>query len=206
MSTSVSVSESEFGKDLGLVHEAVITGRKIGVSRTFWAQLAHNEDLFRRVAREVMQMIVTTQPFDPVVSIGKGWSIVAEERDKRSAALPEVDFSQVVFETCLPEGESSIKGEEKLKRLKAGGNIRLGSTVFMGLWEEYKAHKEDSVLERLHKEQDITYIDFFGDVLLGPNGHRDVLGLARGVGAWRWGCGRLEGEWSAGHRSASLAR
>lgn len=209
MNTSASTSEvPEFGKDLGVVHEAVITGRKLGAGRTFWSRLAHNEMLFQKVLKSVTQMVVAARPFDPVSFIGNGWSLIAEERDERSAALPEIDFSQVVFETSLEKGESSIRGEEKLKRLKAGGKIRCGYTVFMGLWEEYKARKEDSVLERLHKEQDITYMDFFGDVLLVPivpSGHRNVLCLDRYGGAWRWGCRWLGGEWGAAGRSASLA-
>lgn len=37
----------EFGKDHGLVHEALVTGRKVGAGREFWSLLAHNEYLFR---------------------------------------------------------------------------------------------------------------------------------------------------------------
>lgn len=40
---------SEFGKDFGVIHEAVITGRKVGADRKFWSILAHNEEKFRRV-------------------------------------------------------------------------------------------------------------------------------------------------------------
>ncbi|MFH0814898.1 MAG: hypothetical protein V1902_02345 [Candidatus Falkowbacteria bacterium] len=39
----------DFGKDLGLVHEVVVTGRKVGAGRDFWARLAHDEAFFRRV-------------------------------------------------------------------------------------------------------------------------------------------------------------
>ena len=49
----MSDGASGFGKDLGLVHEAVVTGRKVGAGCTFWAALAHDEDLFRRIVREV---------------------------------------------------------------------------------------------------------------------------------------------------------
>ena len=43
--------KDDFGKDLGLVHEMVITGRKMGKDRQrpFYSILAHNEDLFREV-------------------------------------------------------------------------------------------------------------------------------------------------------------
>lgn len=203
MNTSASVSE--FGKDLGLVHEAVITGRKAGAGTTFWSRLAHNETLFQRIVKEVLQMVVPTHPFDPVKFIAEKWAIIHEERDPRSAALSEVDFSAVLFETCLKANEPSITGEEKLARLKAVKNVRLGTTVFVGLWEDYIARKADSVLERLYDEQGITYLDFFGDILLGPDGGRYVLYFGRDASAWFWYYHWLGGGWNAHHRSASLA-
>jgi hypothetical protein len=30
----------EFGKDHGLIHEAVVTGRKVGAGREFWTKIA----------------------------------------------------------------------------------------------------------------------------------------------------------------------
>lgn len=208
MSTSASaVSVSEFGKDHGLIHEAVVTGRKVGAGATFWSRLAHDENLFRKIVREVIQMVVTARPFDPVKFLGAKWASIPEERDPGSAAFSEVDFSTAIFETCLKEGESSITGEEKLARLKSGKNIRLGASVFMGLGEDYQVGKRDSVLERLYKEQGITYLDFFGDVLLGPNGNRCVLCLCHdGDDVWSWGCRCLGGLWNADRGSASLAK
>lgn len=203
-------STSEFGKDHGLIHEAVVTGRKVGAGAIFWSRLAHDKKLFRRVVKEVVQMmVVATRPFDPVKFIGEKWSIIAKECDERSAALTEADFSGgVAFETCLKEkeGETFITGEEKLIRLKASGKIRLGTSVFAGLWADYQTRKENSVLERLYGEQGTTYLDFFGDVLLGPDGCRDVLYLYRGGdGGWDWDCRWLESGWDAYRRSASLA-
>ena len=40
-------SASDFGKDHGLIHEAVVTGREAGWGRDEWAKLAHNRDLMR---------------------------------------------------------------------------------------------------------------------------------------------------------------
>ncbi len=151
------------------------------------------------------EMKVATKPFDPAQFIGKGWSLITEEHGVRNDALTEVDFSKASYETCLKDGESSIKGEEKLKRMKENANIRLGATAFMGLWEDYQAHKENSILERFYREQKITYLDFFGDILLAPDGHRGVLCLYRLDGGWYWGYRWLERGWSAGFRSASLA-
>ena len=148
---------------------------------------------------------VALRPFDPLQFIGKGWSLIAEEHDVRNDAFTEVDFDKVSYEFCLKEGETSIKGEEKLKRMKESGNIRLGATTFMGLWGDYRARKENSVLERFYREQKIIYLDFFGDVLLDPGGHRCVLCLLRGGGEWYWYFDWLERGWDARLPSVSLA-
>jgi len=37
-----------FGKDYGLIHEAIITGKKVGAGKDFWSALAHNKDLFEK--------------------------------------------------------------------------------------------------------------------------------------------------------------
>ena len=42
---------SEFGKDLGLIHEALITGRKVGAGSAFFSVLAQNEDWFAKFAK-----------------------------------------------------------------------------------------------------------------------------------------------------------
>src|SRR3989344_4004711 len=39
----------EFGKEHGLVHEVIVTGRKVGARKEFWSALAHDESLFRAV-------------------------------------------------------------------------------------------------------------------------------------------------------------
>lgn len=45
----------EFGKDHGLIHEMIVTGRKVGAGRAFYAALAHDETLFRRVVETIEQ-------------------------------------------------------------------------------------------------------------------------------------------------------
>lgn len=44
-----TASSEDFGKDLGLCHEMIITGRKVGADRAFFAALAEHEELFREV-------------------------------------------------------------------------------------------------------------------------------------------------------------
>jgi len=46
---SDAVRLREFGRDHSLIHEAVITGRKVEAGPGFWAGLAHDEEFFREV-------------------------------------------------------------------------------------------------------------------------------------------------------------
>ena len=41
--------EEVFGKEVGLMSEVIVTGRKVGADREFWKALAHNKWLFKRV-------------------------------------------------------------------------------------------------------------------------------------------------------------
>ncbi|MFC1757000.1 hypothetical protein ACFLZC_02510 [Patescibacteria group bacterium] len=43
----------DFGKEVGLVHRAIVTGRKVGAQRDFWIRLAEDEEMFRQVLRVV---------------------------------------------------------------------------------------------------------------------------------------------------------
>jgi hypothetical protein len=144
--------------------------------------------------------------FHPTEFIGKGWTVWKgpadgdglsgeEELDTHSSSLNEVDFSRVLFESCLKEGEPSIKGEEKLRRLKATGNIQFGGNVFLSLWFDYIANRENSCLEWLRRNRNITYLDFFGFVLRGPDGGRYVLCLYWLDSGWSWNADWLGFDW-----------
>jgi hypothetical protein len=100
--------------------------------------------------------------------------------------LTEVDFKKVDFVTCLAKGEKWITCGEKLRRLKTGKQIRYGATVFMGLWLDYQALKENSVLEKLYRRKKVKSIRFFGDQLIYQDGSRGLLYLHRCRDGWFW--------------------
>lgn len=121
-----------------------------------------------------------------IMGVG-GWEYIASERDLRAHALTEINWAKLDFTTCLKEGEHRITGGEKLKRLKSSGAIRLGSRAFNSLWLDYEERGAQSVLEQLYWEQNITSIDFFGDVILSPQGRRYILCLYHvNDGRWCW--------------------
>ncbi|MBI4992129.1 MAG: hypothetical protein HZB99_02825 [Candidatus Harrisonbacteria bacterium] len=142
------------------------------------------------------------KPFDPVAFIGKGWSVVGEDTDARSEALTEVDLSKVRFETMLNPNETSITGEEKLKRLKKAGHIRLDAKVFQTLWENQLLIPE-SWKEKVNGN--IRFIFFDGTVLRYPDGDRYVLCLYWFDGRWHWSCNWLGSDWDVDGPSAVLA-
>ncbi len=162
--------------------------------------------------------VFLAKPFNPAEFISKDWAIWKgpidgdglsgeEEIDKRALALTEIELSSLSFETCLKEGEKLIKGEEKLRRLKEKPDlVRLGGNVFLGLWLDYQANKENSALKWLFRNRKITYLDFLGLVLRNPGGHRGVLYLYRlGDGEWCWHYRWLENDWHGDGFSAVRA-
>ena len=154
-----------------------------------------------------------SKPFNPAEFLGQGFSIWRGpadgggmegegEQDSRSLALQEVDFSKVLLETCFEGEETWITGEEKLRRLKASGHIRLDARIGQALYEE----EGQRTLRWLHDTHGIRYVDFMGTILRSPDGDRDVLFLYRGDdGGWDRDYYYLECGWRAHDFSAALA-
>lgn len=103
---------SEFGTDHGLIHEAVVTGRKVGAGKDFWAILAHSEELFAKVVAFVADAMRVV--FNLVAKIDRdmaGWTCT------KSVEAKEGEFEPFLVE-FLQSGEGCISGEEMLKRAK----------------------------------------------------------------------------------------
>ena len=154
-----------------------------------------------------------SKKFDPAAFIGAGWTVWKgsaggnglegdEDIDSRPLAFTTVDLSAALFEHSLKGNETSIKGEEKLKRLIEDSNIRFGGNVFLALWEDHQQNKENSCLEWLRKNRNITWLSFFGLVLRHPGGGRYVLCLCFHGAEWSWGYYWLGRGWDASSLSA----
>ncbi|MBI3251675.1 MAG: hypothetical protein HYZ62_02055 [Candidatus Andersenbacteria bacterium] len=155
-----------------------------------------------------------SQPFNPADVFGKGWTMWKgpadgtgldgeEEWDERSRALPQFDPAKVVLEHCLKEGENSIKGEEKLKRLRAEFTalIRLDPQLGYALVQEPRQR----TLEWMRINLDLTWIDLPGGVLRSPDGRRFFLYVYFDDERWECSCFWLEFGWRRQHRSGLLA-
>lgn len=153
-----------------------------------------------------------SKPFNPETFIGKGrtiWKGPAdgdglageEEQDAQSLALTTVDIGKVIFEHTLVDKETSVKGEEKLKRLITAKRIRLDAKIGQSLWEE----PGKRTLEILRIQRGITWFDLPGTVLRNPGGGRDILCFDWDGGEWNWNYDWLGVGWDADCPSGVLA-
>lgn len=136
------------------------------------------------------------QPFNPVRFLDEGWTI--EEEDECSLVLTQVDLAKVRFEHMLKPGERYIKGEERLRRLKEAGYVRLDAAVFQMLWD----NKE--LIPKSWKKKGTVCFD--GTVFRGgPFGDRCVFYLNWYSGQWDWYYRWLGDDWDVNEPSAVLA-
>lgn len=154
------------------------------------------------IVGEPKVITIARNRFNPNKFIGDGWSILNDETDARSIALTELDLTKVQQVTMLKDGETYVKGEEKLKRLKASDYIRLDADIFLTLWENQHLIPE-SWKEKVNGNT--RYIFFDGTVLRDSGGDRCVLYLYWSDGAWRWFVGWLGLDWIDDSPSAVLA-
>jgi len=141
------------------------------------------------------------KPFNPNEFFGRVWTIM--EEDERSLSLWEVDFRKICLETYLRSGEQRITGEEKLRRLKNAGHIRLDAKVFQTIWNN-KDKIPASWKEKTNGGR--TYIFFDGTVLQHPSGSRCIFCLYWRDCEWSWHLSWLGSYWLADGPSAVLAR
>ncbi|HMP67385.1 MAG TPA: hypothetical protein PKA60_01375 [Candidatus Paceibacterota bacterium] len=139
----------------------------------------------RVIIGDVSKIIIDrSKPFDPkkINSLGNEWKIV--EEDERSLAITELDLSKVQYVDMLEDGETSIRGEEKLKRLKMDGRIRLDAKMSQTFWEDQSLIPE-SWKEKINGNTRCIFFD--GTILRNPFGNSCVLYLYWGNGQWYWG-------------------
>lgn len=159
-------------------------------------------DVRRRVEarlRTIEPHVLERLPFSPVSLLGKGWE-VAERVGQRSGG--NLDAGCITLKDYLRGGESYISGEGRLNRIKASHDVQLDAEDFMALWSE-KGH---ATLRWLYDTKGITWLSFWGTILRGPSGYRDVLYLYRDDGgSWHWDCRWLGRGWDGDGPAAVLA-
>lgn len=155
-----------------------------------------------------------SKPFNPAEFIGAGWNVWRgpadgnglegeEERDPRSAALAALDLDKVQLVTLLKPKEKVTTGEERVKRLRTDGRVRLDENAFQASWEN-REQLPARFKERVNGH--IQFIFFDGVTLRSPDGNRYTLYFYFDVsGSWRWDCYWLGYDRYASYSSAVLA-
>lgn len=150
------------------------------------------------------QKLVLPVGLDLIKCLGEGWKIKEEDRSLFALTLTEIEIDNLLFETCLREGETRIAGEENFRRLKEKPDfIPLGSNACFGFWEDYMTKKQYSVLEWIYQtHQEVFDTDpklyFFGTIFLDPSGYRSVLYLYRDDDGWHRDYNWLDLDWLVG--------
>jgi hypothetical protein len=74
-----------------------------------------------------------TKPFDPAILGHRSWSVV--EQDERALKVTRLDLDDVRLVTVFGKEETLVGGEEKIRRLKETGFIRLDARAFQEIWK-----------------------------------------------------------------------
>jgi len=97
----------DFGKDHGLIHEAVVTGRKVGAGNGFWSGLAHDEDFFREVVHLGEERgyadLINGMFVPPQVQL----EIAMQRNTERGWGFTDEDFASLGELPVWPEGKLS---------------------------------------------------------------------------------------------------
>ncbi len=107
------------------------------------------------------------------------------EVDERSLRLTEIDLTKVKLLNVLKRGEDTISGEERMRRIKATGHIRLDTWVLQAILKRPKCIPESWNQRR--------YITFDGTTFWFPGHHEGsgsesemVLWLHKGDEGWTY--------------------
>ena len=193
------------------VQRRIISLPREELGRRFTAFLKNGANLI--FGSQKIIPIDRSKPFNPAEFIGKSWDFWRGpidgdglsgdlDEDPRSTAIAQLDLSQIQLVTTLHGSETVVGGEEKQRRLKAAGYIRLDLGIFQTFWENRQLVPQ---LFRELTNGDTTYVFFDGQPLRSPHGFCFVLYLYFGVGRWHWDYHWLDSDFDAFSPSAVLA-
>jgi hypothetical protein len=133
--------------------------------------------------------------FDPITLLGEGWSL--SDENQLPLAPIDIDYGKIEFVGVLKDGESSINGLERDKRLHERRHLHLGPEHFLRFWKDRQNLPESW--------KNIGFITFDAMKLRAPNGNLCVLSLCRGGGPWLSDCVWLGFDFSSYNQSAVVS-
>lgn len=135
-----------------------------------------------RINQNNVLRIDRSEPLDPEEVLGPGWTF--EDEDQKALKLTEVNVSKISLETTLKSGERNLNGEERLRRLKASGKIRLDLAVLIAFaMQPNHIPVEWKTLTNGGR----AGIFFDGTVCKAPDGRRITFCLFWDRGQWQAG-------------------
>ncbi|MFA6604300.1 MAG: hypothetical protein WCT10_05735 [Patescibacteria group bacterium] len=113
------MSERDFGKDLGVMHELAVTGRKVGFGARDWGTLAHDQEKLRQVLFFIRNPQAAAKPLSHIVDCGtdpftpEGWEV---EEHRRSGLI---DLAKVKIDLVPVKDQKryAIYGDEIRKEM-----------------------------------------------------------------------------------------
>lgn len=106
--------DEDFGKDHGLIHEAIITGRKVGAGREFWKELAHNERLFAKVVQLIQNGFEETPVSGRLIDISDKVELLIKAGYHQAAGLSASAYRQLWPRTVTQPVEYAGRFDEVL--------------------------------------------------------------------------------------------
>lgn len=118
---------NDFGKDLGLMHELVVMGRKAGFNRGDWAKLAHNEAFMRSALDFIRRSDTSHFPAE----------MESDEKVERLAQLTKLVFqlvgSGIGCIACSPDGRPNDERGKEIASWLIPAYKKLGLVLKEGL-------------------------------------------------------------------------
>lgn len=195
-------SASDFGRDHGLIHEAVITSRKAGWGSDEWAKLAHDEEKMRQF-RQVLLGHASIQVIEHIIDcdaepfVPDGWKV---EEHRKGGAF-KFDASQVQFYLDLGQQDGNYIEGNKLREALEGKPV-LNANVLDYLLKNPQLIPNDW---KKDEKGNTRYIFFWGTIYRDLGGDLCVRCLFWSDGRWRWDAHWLDDDWLGGNPAAVRA-
>lgn len=192
---SMARQDQNFGKDYGLIHEAIVTGRKVGAGHGFWSKIAHDEDLFRRVvefvdARSALSVVVNYDlSLNGMIKAGKyDWvnqDITAEHFPIKGEGESKLNLEFFHFNRIM-------ESDEVFAEMDEAGYRPATIEELLALGAQYP------------EEQRKYFIVALGSVWQRPHGYRVVPCLWSDVRERNLNLNWLDNRWNANYRFAAV--
>ncbi|MFA5714734.1 MAG: hypothetical protein WC998_03255 [Candidatus Paceibacterota bacterium] len=150
----------DFGKDEGLIHEAIVTGRKVGAGHRFWAKLAHQERLFEKTNSFVTTNGYQDSPCQRLVReiMGRNFIGIGEALQCFDMYATNQELDQLV--KTLPEKDkiaSCVETDDYI--LVPGLPLTIMDTINLSYWGTFSPPAPSPLVGWFHNHRFATILE-----------------------------------------------